>query len=706
MRSLNNQIAFNAQVGSGDSSAGDIAQLTINTIRTLSMDAVQKANSGHPGTAMALAPAMYALWQHELKYDPQDPLWPARDRFVLSIGHASVLLYSTIFLTGIRDIEHGRVVDRPSLSVKDIEQFRQLNSKTPGHPEYRFTSGVETTTGPLGQGCGSSVGMAIAEKFIQATYGRPGFEDLFSHFVYTFCGDGDMMEGIASEAASTAGHLGLGNLIWLYDSNQISIEGSTEIAFTEDVAKRFEGYKWHVQTLDDANDVGAIRKALEAARQVKDRPSLIVLKTVIGYGAPKKAGTSAAHGEPLGAEEIAGAKKAYGWPSTEPFFVPDGVQRHFKEGLGQRGAEARAAWTKKFAEYASKFPDEAEQLKAIFENRLPKDWDKDLPKWETDSKGVASRASSGKVINAIAKNVPWMIGGSADLSPSTKTNLTFDGAGSFQPAQWNGSYAGRNLHFGVREHAMGAICNGIALSGIRPYCSGFLIFSDYMKAPIRLSAIMELPVIYIFTHDSIGVGEDGPTHQPIEQLAQLRATPGLMTIRPADANEVNAAWRTIMPLTEKPAVLILSRQNLPTIDRNKYASAENLSKGAYVLACCGSKPDVILMASGSEVSLVVEVYEKLIAEGIKARVVSFPSFDLFEEQDQAYKDSVLPPDVKGRVAVEQAAAFGWDRYTGLGGDIIAMNSFGASAPLSALLTKFGFTPEKVHEAALKQSKRK
>lgn len=706
MRSLSNQVAYDAQAGSGGAGSGDIAQLTINTIRTLSMDAVQKANSGHPGTAMALAPAMYALWQHELKYDPQQPLWPARDRFVLSIGHASVLLYSTIFLTGIRDIEHGKVVDRPSLTVKDIEQFRQLSSKTPGHPEYRFTSGVETTTGPLGQGCGNSVGMAIAEKHIQATYGRPGFEDLFSHYVYAFCGDGDMMEGVASEAASTAGHLGLGNLIWLYDSNQISIEGSTEIAFTEDVGKRFEGYKWHVQTLSDANDVNAIRKALEAARQVKDRPSLIILKTVIGYGAPKKAGTAAAHGEPLGAEEIAGAKKAYGWPSTEPFYVPDGVQDHFKQGLGKRGAEAYAAWTKKFTEYTAKYPDEAEQLKAIFEHRLPKGWDQDLPKWEADPKGVASRASSGKVINAIAKNVPWMIGGSADLSPSTKTNLTFDGAGSFQPAQWNGSYAGRNLHFGVREHAMGAICNGIALSGIRPYCSGFLIFSDYMKAPIRLSAIMELPVIYIFTHDSIGVGEDGPTHQPIEQLAQLRATPGLMTIRPADANEVDAAWRTIMPLTEKPAVLILSRQNLPTIDRSKYAPAENLSRGAYVLACCGSKPDVILMASGSEVGLVVEVYEKLIAEGVKARVVSFPSFDLFEEQEQAYKDSVLPPDVKGRVAVEQAAAFGWDRYAGPGGDIIAMNSFGASAPLSALLTKFGFTPEKVYEAALKQSKRK
>lgn len=680
-----------------------LPELGINTIRTLSMDAVERANSGHPGTAMALAPAMYALWQHDLNYDPADPLWPARDRFVLSVGHASMLLYSTLFLTGVRDIQDGKVVDQPALTVEDLKQFRQLSSRTPGHPEYRFTSGVETTTGPLGQGCGNSVGMAIAEKWLAETYNRPGFK-LFDYHVTVFCGDGDMMEGVASEAASTAGHLGLGNLTWVYDSNQISIEGSTDLALTEDVGKRFEAYKWHVQTLTDGNDVQAILKALQEAKKVTDRPSMIVLKTVIGYGAPKKAGTASAHGEPLGKDEIKGAKAAYGWPENAgDFYVPDGVQEHFAEGLGKRGAAASAQWRELFSAYKEAHPKEAAELEAIFEHRLPEGWDKDIPVYEADAKGVASRASSGQVLNAVAKNLPWMIGGSADLTPSTKTDIK--GGGSFQPPQWGGTYSGRNLHFGVREHAMGSICNGIALSGIRAYGSGFLIFSDYMKAPIRLSAIMELPVTYIFTHDSIGVGEDGPTHQPIEQLAQLRATPGIMTIRPSDANEVAEAWRTLIPMTHKPAVLALSRQNLPTIDRTKYAAASGLAKGAYVLASCEGKPDVILMASGSEVSLVVEAYEKLTAEGVKARVVSIPSFDLFEEQSQEYRDSVLPPDVIGRVAVEQAAAFGWDRYVGLGGSIIAMNSFGASAPASALLTKFGFTPEAVYGAAKRQAAR-
>ncbi|GBR05565.1 transketolase [Gluconobacter cerinus NRIC 0229] len=667
------------------------------------MDAVERANSGHPGTAMALAPAMYALWQHDLNYDPADPLWPARDRFVLSVGHASMLLYSTLFLTGVRDIQDGKVVDQPALTVEDLKQFRQLSSRTPGHPEYCFTSGVETTTGPLGQGCGNSVGMAIAEKWLAETYNRSGFK-LFDYHVTVFCGDGDMMEGVASEAASTAGHLGLGNLTWVYDSNQISIEGSTDLALTEDVGKRFEAYKWHVQTLTDGNDVQAILKALQEAKKVTDRPSMIVLKTVIGYGAPKKAGTASAHGEPLGKDEIKGAKAAYGWPENAgDFYVPDGVQEHFAEGLGKRGAAASAQWRELFSAYKEAHPKEAAELEAIFEHRLPEGWDKDIPVYEADAKGVASRASSGQVLNAVAKNLPWMIGGSADLTPSTKTDIK--GGGSFQPPQWGGTYGGRNLHFGVREHAMGSICNGIALSGIRAYGSGFLIFSDYMKAPIRLSAIMELPVTYIFTHDSIGVGEDGPTHQPIEQLAQLRATPGIMTIRPSDANEVAEAWRTLIPMTHKPAVLALSRQNLPTIDRTKYAAASGLAKGAYVLASCEGKPDVILMASGSEVSLVVEAYEKLTAEGVKARVVSIPSFDLFEEQSQEYRDSVLPPDVIGRVAVEQAAAFGWDRYVGLGGSIIAMNSFGASAPASALLTKFGFTPEAVYGAAKRQAAR-
>ncbi|NVN01172.1 MULTISPECIES: transketolase [Asaia] len=706
MRSLSNPSAFGAETGgAAGANVSDIAQLSINTIRTLSMDGVEKADSGHPGTAMALAPVMYTLWQNDLKYDPADPLWPARDRFVLSVGHASMLLYSTIYLTGIRDVVKDKVLDSPSLTLEDLKQFRQLNSKTPGHPEYRHTAGIETTTGPLGQGCGNSVGMAMAEKYLAAHYNRPGY-DLFDYHTYVFCGDGDMMEGVSSEAASMAGHLGLGNLIWLYDSNQISIEGSTNLAFTENVAERFHAYKWHVVTVNDVNDIAAVSKALEEARSVKDRPSLIIMHTIIGFGAPKKAGTASAHGEPLGEEEIAGAKKAYHWPWTDAFHVPEGVLEHFQEGLGKRGATARAEWHALFDRYTNEYPKEAAELRAIFERRLPEGWDKDIPKWDADAKGIASRASSGKVINAVAKNVPWMLGGSADLSPSTKTNLTFDGAGSFQPQQWGGTYAGRNIHFGIREHAMGSICNGLALAGLHAYGSGFLIFSDYMKAPIRLSALMELPVTYIFTHDSIGVGEDGPTHQPIEQLAQLRATPGIMTIRPADANEVSEAWRTLMPMTHKPAVLILSRQNLPTLDRSKYACASNLAKGAYVLASCEGKPDVILMASGSEVSLVVDAYEKLTAEGIKARVVSFPSFDLFEEQDQAYKDSVLPPDVKGRVAVEQAAAFGWDRYTGIGGSIIAMNSFGASAPLKALLTKFGFTPEKVYDAAREQAARK
>ncbi|GAB6853670.1 transketolase [Asaia astilbis] len=706
MRSLSNPSAFGAETG-GAAGAGvsDIAQLSINTIRTLSMDGVEKADSGHPGTAMALAPVMYALWQNDLKYDPADPIWPGRDRFVLSVGHASMLLYSTIYLTGIRDVVKDKVLDTPSLTLEDLKQFRQANSKTPGHPEYRHTAGIETTTGPLGQGCGNSVGMAMAEKYLAAHYNRPGF-DLFDYHTYVFCGDGDMMEGVSSEAASMAGHLGLGNLIWLYDSNQISIEGSTDLAFTENVAERFRAYKWHVVTVNDVNDLAAVGKALEEARSVKDRPSLIVMHTVIGYGAPKKAGKASAHGEPLGEEEIAGAKKAYNWPWSDAFHVPEGVLEHFQEGLGKRGAAARAEWHALFDRYTNEYPKEAAELRAIFERRLPEGWDKDIPKWDADAKGVASRASSGKAINAVAKNIPWMMGGSADLSPSTKTNLTFEGAGSFQPPQWGGSYAGRNVHFGIREHAMGSICNGLALAGLRTYGSGFLIFSDYMKAPIRLSALMELPVIYIFTHDSIGVGEDGPTHQPIEQLAQLRATPGIMTIRPGDANEVSEAWRTLIPQTHKPAVLILSRQNLPTLDRSKYACASGVAKGAYVLASCEGKPDVILMASGSEVSLVVDAYEKLTAEGIKARVVSFPSFDLFEEQDQAYRDSVLPPDVKGRVAVEQAAAFGWDRYTGIGGAIIAMNSFGASAPLKSLLTKFGFTPEKVYDAAREQAARK
>lgn len=677
-----------------------LSKLTIDTIRTLSMDGVEKANSGHPGTAMALAPAMYALWQHDMRYDPANPLWPARDRFVLSGGHASMLLYSLIHLAGIHKVKNGTVLDQPSLTLKDLESFRQLDSLTPGHPEYHHTTGVETTTGPLGQGCGMSVGMAMAERWLAARYNRPGF-DLFDYHVTAFCGDGDMMEGVASEAASLAGHLALSNLTWVYDRNHISIEGSTDLAFTEDVGKRFEAYGWHVVHVDNGNDEKAIHTALKECKQVTDRPSLIVLTTVIGYGAPHKAGTASAHGEPLGAAEIAGAKAAYGWPEKAPaFFVPEGVKEHFAKGLGKRGAEASAKWYNLFAEYSKKYPELATELEAIFAGELPVGWDKDLPVYPTDEKGIASRASSGMVLNDVARNLPWMIGGSADLSPSTKTTIK-DG-GSFQPAKWNGSYAGRNIHFGVREHAMGAICNGLALAGLRSFCSGFMIFSDYMKNPIRLSALMNLPVTYVFTHDSIGVGEDGPTHQPIEQLVQLRATPNVVVLRPSDANEVSEAWRFTMQHKTGPVAFALSRQNLPTIDRTKYAAASGLTKGAYILGCCGQKPDIILIATGSEVDLVVKVYERLIEEGVKARVVSMPSMDLFEEQDLAYRETVLPPSVKARVGVEMASPFGWDRYVGPTGTMIAMHGFGASAPAGELMKKFGFTVEEVYKAAKAQ----
>ncbi|MBV1830984.1 transketolase [Komagataeibacter sp. AV436] len=686
--------------GGGHASAS-IDQLCINTIRTLSMDGVQKANSGHPGTAMALAPCAYALWRNVMNYDPANPLWPNRDRFVLSIGHASMLLYSLIYLAGVRDVQAGKVTDAPALTLGDLEQFRQLGSKTPGHPEYRHTTGVETTTGPLGQGCGNAVGMAMAEKWLAARYNRPGF-NLFDYHIYTLCGDGDMMEGVASEAASVAGHLKLGNLTWIYDSNRISIEGSTDIAFTENVRRRFEGYGWHVLELMDANDTGNFERLLADAKAETTRPTLIIAHSIIGWGAPHKAGTAAAHGEPLGVEEIRETKKFYGWPEDRSFYVPDGVLAHFQSGLGARGAVASARWQALFAAYLQAHPDLGAEVTAIINGTLPAGWDGGIPTFDADAKGVASRASSGTVLNAVAQNYPWMIGGSADLSPSTKTHLTFAGAGDFQPPQWGGTYGGRNVHFGVREHAMGSICNGIALAGIRPFCSGFLIFSDYMKPPIRMSALMNLPVIYIFTHDSISVGEDGPTHQPIEQLAQLRATPGVTLIRPADANEVAQAWRVILPMTDRPAVLVLSRQNLPTLDRSVYAPATGLAKGAYVLADCGGRPDLILMATGSEISLVVAAYEILKKEGVSVRVVSMPSWDLFEAQPEAYRASVLPPDVTARVAVEQASGMGWARYIGLTGEAVVTHGFGASAPAEALQEKFGFTVDAVLAAARRQ----
>jgi transketolase len=665
-----------------------IDQLCINTIRTLAIDAVQKANSGHPGTPMALAPVAYTLWQRFLNFDPADPNWPNRDRFVLSVGHASMLLYALIFLTGTRAVNEGEDRTGPALTIDDLKQFRQLSSKTPGHPEYRLTSGVETTTGPLGQGCGNSVGMAMAQRFLAARYNKPGFP-LFDYHIYTLAGDGDMMEGVSNEAASVAGHLKLGNLTWLYDSNHITIEGSTDLAFSEDVAARFAALGWHVQDVPDVNDTEAVAAAIEQARAVTDRPSFIRLHSIIGFGAPKKAGTREAHGEALGDEEVRGAKRAYGWPEDAQFLVPDGVMEHFADGIGRRGAEQRARWMEMLERYKREYPDLAAELEMINQHTLPQGWDKDIPSFDADEKGIASRDSSQKVLNAIAKNIPWMLGGAADLAPSTKSNLTFDSAGSFEAD----NHAGRNLHFGIREHAMGSICNGMALAGLRVYGSGFLIFSDYMKPPIRLSAIMELPVVYIFTHDSIGVGEDGPTHQPIEQLVSLRAIPGMIVLRPADANEVAEAWRVVAQLKEQPACLALSRQKLPTLDRKKYAPASGVAKGAYILAESGGTPDVIIIATGSEVSLAAGAYEAALAEGIKARLVSFPSWELFDSQPEEYRRSVLPPEVTGRVAVEQAATIGWDRYIGSSGAIIGMHSFGASAPMAALQKKFGFTPE-------------
>ncbi len=681
--------------------ADNIDALCINTIRTLAMDAVQKAKSGHPGTPMGLAPAAYTLWQNVLRYDPKDPNWPNRDRFVLSVGHASMLLYALLHLADVRAVNEHEQPGAPAITLDDIKQFRQLSSKTPGHPEYRLTSGVETTTGPLGQGCGNSVGMAMAQRWMADRYNKPGF-DLFDYRIYTMCGDGDMMEGVSNEAASLAGHLRLSNLVWIYDSNRITIEGGTELAFNDDVAERFRAYHWHTIDVPDVNDTARFARAIDEAHQVSDRPTFIVVHSHIGFGAPKRQDTREAHGEPLGEEEVKGAKRAYGWPEDAQFLVPDGVHEHFAAGIGARGAKLHAAWRELLARYREAHPELAHELDLMNLHELPQGWDKDLPSFPADAKGMASRDASQKVLNAIAPNLPWLIGGAADLAPSTKTNMTFQGAGSFEA----GSYGGRNLHFGIREHAMGSVVNGMALAGLRVYGSTFLIFSDYMKPPIRLSAIMELPVIYIFTHDSIGLGEDGPTHQPIEQLATLRAIPGMVTIRPADANEVVEAWKVALRLKEQPTCLVLSRQPLPTFDRTKYAAASHLERGAYVLADAeGGKPDVILMATGSEVGLIVKARETLAAEGIRARVVSMPSWDLFEQQDDDYRRSVLPPEISGRVTVEQAARLGWDRYAGPTGAVIGMHTFGASAPLSALLTKFGFTPDRVVEEARKQAGR-
>ncbi|HEY8079384.1 MAG TPA: transketolase [Labilithrix sp.] len=671
-----------------------IEQKSINTIRTLAMDAVQQANSGHPGTAMAMAPVVYTLWNQFLRFDPEYPIWPNRDRFVLSIGHASMLLYSMLHLTEVKSVnaKYERL-GTPSVTLEDIKRFRQLDSKCPGHPEYRWTSGVETTTGPLGQGVATSVGMALAGKWMAERYNKPGF-DMIDYDVYAVCGDGCMMEGVSSEAASLAGHLKLGNLCWIYDNNRITIEGNTSLAFSDDVATRFIAYGWNVTRVGDANDLEFLQRAFRTFKDSK-RPTMIIVDSHIAYGAPNKQDTSAAHGEPLGEKEIELTKKRYGWPENEKFLVPADVKTHFKEHIGKRGKELRDAWFAKLAEYKAKYPELADEMQRIQERTLPDGWDKDVPTFPADAKGLAGRDASAKVQNAIAKRVPWLVGGSADLAPSTKTRLTFEGAGDFGP----NDRGGRNLHFGIREHAMASILNGMALTKVRPFGSGFLIFSDYARPAIRLSAIMELPTIHVFTHDSIGVGEDGPTHQPIEHLPSLRAIPGLITLRPGDANEIAETWKLIMKLRHEPVALVLSRQAMPTLDRTKYASAIGVEKGAYVLAESDPKPQVVLMGTGTEVSLVVKAYEKLVEGGVKARVVSMPSWELFERQTPEYRDSVLPPALDNRIAVEQASTFGWERYVGRRGKCIAMKTFGASAPLADLQKKFGFTVEAIVEEA-------
>ena len=674
----------------------NIDQLCINTIRTLSIDGVQQANSGHPGAPMGLAPVVYELWQKYLQYDPANPVWPNRDRFVLSAGHASMLLYSTLHLTGVRAYtSEGEVSKEPAISMDEIKRFRQLDSKTPGHPESHITSGVETTTGPLGQGAGNSVGMAIASKWLAANYNQPNFE-IFDFRTYAVCGDGDMMEGVASEAASLAGHLRLGNLCWIYDNNHVTLDGPASWSFSEDVMTRFLGYGWNVTRVADANDLMMLARAYETFLKTTDRPTLIVVDSHIGYGSPHKQDSYEAHGEPLGAEEVKLVKQNYEWPDDAKFLVPDGVYQHFADGIGKRGGDAHAQWVKLWRDYKAKFPELAQQLELMQKRELPEGWDKNLPVFPADAKGMASRESSGKTANALAKNIPWLIGGSADLAKSNKTNLEFPGAGDFLP----GEYKGRNLHYGVREHAMGAAMNGMVLTKLRPFGGTFFNFSDYVKPAIRLGALMEQPVIYVFTHDSIGLGEDGPTHQPIEQLAALRAMPNILVLRPGDANEVVEAWKLAISHIHGPTALVLSRQAMPTFDRTKFAAASGVAKGAYVLSDApGGKPDLILMGTGTELSLCVAAQVKLAAEGVKARVVSIPSFELFEQQDSAYKESVLPALVTARVTVEMASTFGWDRYAGAKGKMIGMHTFGASAPLKDLLKKFGFTVENVVAAA-------
>ncbi len=677
----------------------ELDQLCINTIRTLSIDAVQAANSGHPGTPMALAPLVYTLWNRVMRFDPKDPVWPNRDRFVLSNGHASMLLWSALHLTQTMAVNADyEVLGKPSVSLDDIRHFRQIGSKAPGHPEYHLVSGVETTTGPLGQGIATSVGMAIGQKWLANCYNQDGFA-IFDYNIYAVCGDGCLMEGVGSEAASLAAHLELDNLCWVWDNNHITIEGNTSIAFTEDVAARFMAYGWNVLRVGDANDIDRIEHALAIFRETRHRPTFIVLDSHIGYGSPHKQDTSAAHGEPLGEDEVRLCKRAYGWPEDAKFLVPDGVYEHFAAGVGAHGAKAHAEWTDLFAKYKAKYPDLADEVERMQRRDLPEGWDRNLPVFPADPKGMAGRDASSKVLNVLAQNIPWFLGGSGDLGPSNKTLLTFPGAGDFQPD----NYGGKNLHFGIREHAMGAIVNGLSLSKLRTFGATFFIFSDYVRPAMRLSALMELPTIFVFTHEAMGDGEDGPTHQPIEHLASFRAMPWMVTLRPGDANEVVEAYRYVLQLRHQPAVFALSRQPMPTLDRSKYAPASGVANGAYVLADAeGGAPQVILIASGSEVSLAVQAHEKLKAEGIRSRVVSMPSWDIFEHQPKEYRDSVLPPAVTARVAVEQASTFGWERYVGPTGRVIGMITFGASAPFKELQKEFGFEPDHVAAAAREQ----
>jgi transketolase len=678
------------------SEPGRLEEVCVNAIRMLSVDAVEKANSGHPGAPMGLAPAAYILWTRFLKHNPRNPAWPDRDRFVLSAGHGSMLIYSMLHLTGY------------DLPLEEIKNFRQWESRTPGHPERGMTPGVEVTTGPLGQGFGNGVGMAIAEAYLAARYNRPDFA-VFNHFTYAIVSDGDLMEGVAAEAASLAGHLRLGKLIYLYDNNRITLAASADLTFTEDVAQRFDAYGWHTQAVADGNDLAAIDKALGAARAETGRPSLILLRTHIGYGSPGKQDSFEAHGAPLGKEEVAATRKKLGW-TNEPFVVPEEALKKFREAV-DKGARAEAEWQEKFSAYAGKFPDLAKELEQALRGALPQGWDAAVPQFPADAKGMATRVASGKVLNAIAPKLPTLIGGSADLNPSTHTALK--DMGDFESPQRDFtksqgaagggfSHAGRNIHFGVREHAMGAACNGMAAhGGIVPFASTFLMFADYMRPSIRLAALMELGVIYVFTHDSIAVGEDGPTHQPVEHLAALRAIPRLVVIRPGDANETAAAWRVAIETRDRPVALILSRQNVPTLDRSRLAAADGLRKGAYILADAPSgKPDIVLIGTGSELSLVVAARQKLLERKIDARVVSMPSWELFEMQPKDYRDSVLPPAVRPRLAVEAGLPQGWHRYVGDGGDIVGVERFGASAPGNVVLEKFGFTVEHVVERAI------